>query len=109
MNSVSKITEVTRDEIHYDNGMVMKVHESGILHVLFNTKERWCDKAQVSGYDPKTGMDYFGFWFSSDEGYDEDIILEWPKHLGSNTDYRSLAEQNKDQVELFFLPWSMLK
>ena len=106
---VSKITEVTRDKIHYDNGMVMKVHDSGILHVLFNTKERWCDKAQSSGFDPKTGMSYFGFWFSSDEGYDEEVLLEWPEHLGRNADFRSLAEQNKDQVELFFIPWRMLK
>ena len=107
MNSVSKITEVTRDEIHYDNGMVMKVHESGVLHVLFNTRERWCDKAQVYGVDPE--MKYFGFWFSSDEGYDEDVILEWPEHLGNIADFRSLAEQNKDQVELFFFPWDMFK
>lgn len=112
---VYKITEVTKDKVHYENGMELKVHESGILYVLFNTKERWCDKAQVSGFDPKTGVHYFGFWFSSEGtgynelAYNEEILLEWPNHLGDNGDFRSLSEQNKDQVELFFLPWDMFK
>ena len=107
---VSKIVETTKDRVRYENGMELKVHESGILYVLFNTKERWCDKAQVSGFDPCTGMYYFGFWFSSEaSGYDEEILLEWPSHLGDAGDFRSLSEQNKDQVELFFLPWDMFK
>jgi len=107
---VYKITEITNGKVLYENGMELKVSESGILSVLFNTKERWCDKAQVSGFDPKTGVYYFGFWFSSEEsGYNEEILLEWPNHLGSKADFRSLSEQNKDQVELFFIPWEMLK
>ena len=107
---VSKIVEITKDRVRYENGMELKVHESGILYVLFNTKERWCAKAESSGFDPKTGVHCFGFWFSSEEPeYSEEILLEWPSHLGSIGDFRSLSEQNKDQVELFFFPWSMFK
>lgn len=110
MIPLSKIIETTNDKIHYENGMVMKVHDSGILSVMFNTKERWCAKAESSGFDPKTGLHYFGFWFSSDDsGYNEDTILQWPSHLGSKADFRTLSEQNKDQVELFFIPWGMFK
>ena len=107
---VSKITEITKDKVLYENGMELEVNESGVLYILFNTKERWCDKAQVSGVDPKIGLYYFGFWFSSEDWeYNEEILLEWPSHLGDNSDFRSLSEQNKDQVELFFLPWDMFK
>ena len=107
---ISKVVKVEPASVKYDNGMKLKIHNSGLISIMFNTKERWCDKAEISGFDPKIGLYYFGLWFSSEDlEYNEEILLEWPSHLGSKADFRSLSEQNKDQVELFFIPWEMLK
>ena len=43
------------------------------------------------------------------EDYHEDFEIVWPKDLlGEMKEYRQLSEQNKDQIEVFFVPWDML-
>ena len=41
--------------------------------------------------------------------YHENYEIIWPKDLlGEMKEYRQLSEQNKDQIEVFFVPWDML-
>ena len=66
-----------------------------------------------SGYEPKEQIEYIGLQCSHDdmtfEDYHEDFEIVWPKDLlGEMKEYRQLSEQNKDQIEVFFVPWDML-
>ena len=63
--------------------------------------------------DPKEQIEYIGLQCSHDDysfdEYHEDFEIIWPKDLlGEMKEYRQLSEQNKDQIEVFFVPWDML-
>ena len=99
--------------VFYDGMITLTKHRSGVVSILFNTQHRWVSYSICSGYNPKEQIEYIGLQCSHDdycfEDYHEDFEIVLPKDLlGGMKEYRLLSEQNKDQVEVFFVPWDML-
>ena len=99
--------------VFYDGMLTLTKHHSGIVSILFNTQHHWVSYSICSGYEPKEQIEYIGLQCSLDdycfEDYHEDFEIVWPKDLlGEMKEYRQLSEQNKDQIEVFFVPWDML-
>ena len=100
-------------DVFYEGNITLTKHRSGIVSILFNTKHRWVSYSVCSGYEPKEQIEFIGLQCSHDdmtfEDYHEDFEIVWPKDLlGEMKEYRQLSEQNKDQIEVFFVPWDML-
>lgn len=85
-----------KDSIH------IKYCESGIIKVIVNTKERWCDYTVWRETDTR-----FVFDEKDEEGF-SNRIYSFDIDLCENVLYTRFDDQEKDQTYLHFIPKYLL-
>lgn len=83
--------------------------DSGIIHLLFNTKERWMYFHQYSDHSYKIGG-----MIGDNEDYNtwKELMCEIPNDklvFAEEKIYISTVIQNKDQISFYFIPFDLIK
>jgi len=90
---------------HVDNYYI-EYYDSGIILLMFNTKERWCDYCRQGDHDFLIGNNC-----KEDEYWDnyiikipkEELKLDWGKE-----GYTVLEAQEKDQIYFYYVPFKLI-
>jgi hypothetical protein len=79
----------------------MKRYKSGIVQVVFNTREKWCEYSINVNAESIVSLTEYGEMFNL-EYYSTQLDIDF-------LNYVRVVDQEKDQVYVYFIPKALLQ
>lgn len=95
---MSKVDAGSKLNTKYVDSYWVKEYPSGIIALMFNTKERWIEWHQQND-------ECYEFW--QEEGDEETI--EIPEFLPQDKMYVPTVHQCKDQIVFYYIPFKLME